>query len=132
MRRSQYLWGHQRILLYWRKLEKVVSSSPSLSAITSISQITNPDNFRIRRPERFGPLARQRRWDQRRSPVNHRGKTPKRTQASVITTDAASKNGVVNFWCSPSSRSDNPTSRKVDGVSGLTGKPVVICPNNAA
>jgi hypothetical protein len=38
---------------------------------------------------------------------------------------------MLNRWCAPSSTPVSPTSRNVDGVSGLTGNPTVICPINA-
>ena len=54
------------------------------------------------------------------------GNNPNNRLAMAITTDAANKNGAVNFWCSASSIFASPTIRNVAGVSGLTGKPVVI------
>ncbi|WP_214516191.1 hypothetical protein, partial [Curtobacterium oceanosedimentum] len=66
-----------------------------------------------------------------RVPRAHNGKTPKATAAKVITTEAASRNGKVNFWWSARSIPHNPQTRKVAGVSGLTGNPVVIWPSSA-
>ena len=37
-----------------------------------------------------------------------------------------------HIWCSPKSTPDRPTSRKVEAVRGLTGKPTVIWPRIAA
>ena len=62
----------------------------------------------------------------------YKGMTPKATAASVMITEAANRYGIENFWCSPNSTPANPTIRKVAGVSGLTGNPVVICPSTAA
>src|SRR5262249_32257799 len=80
---------------------------------------------------RFDAIARETRAasDSDRA---HSGNTPNATQANVISTDAANRYGAVKAWCSPSSIPVNPTTRKVAGVSGLTGKPVVICPRSAA
>src|SRR6185503_20947717 len=62
----------------------------------------------------------------------HGRKTPRSTAAAVITSVAANSHGPVKRWCSPSSMPVSPTTRKVAGVSGLTGKPVVIWPRSAA
>src|SRR4029079_8951222 len=56
----------------------------------------------------------------------HSGNTPINTHTIVITTEAAKRYGAVNRWCSPSSIRVRTTTRKVAGVNGLTGKPVVI------
>lgn len=58
--------------------------------------------------------------------VNHDGITPKAMAAAVITIEAAKRNGIENRWCSPNSMPERPQTRKVAGVRGLTGKPVVI------
>ena len=49
-----------------------------------------------------------------------------------MTMVTAKARGMVFFWCSPNSIPESPTSRKVAGVRGDTGKPVVIWPKMAA
>ena len=56
----------------------------------------------------------------------HSAKTPSTTHVTVMSTDAANRNGPVYRWCSPSSMPLSPTTRNVAGVNGLTGNPVVI------
>ena len=58
--------------------------------------------------------------------TDHIGNSPKRTLAAVMTREAANNSGAVNLWCLPSSTPASPATRKVAGVKGLTGKPVVI------
>ena len=64
--------------------------------------------------------------------IAHRGKIRNTTETTVITTDAPSRNGNANFWCSRNSIPVSPTSRNGAGVNGLTGKPVVCKPSKAA
>src|SRR5262245_55808881 len=51
---------------------------------------------------------------------------------TVKITVTANAYGIVRRWWSARSTPARPTSRKVAGVSGLTGNPVVICPSTAA
>lgn len=57
---------------------------------------------------------------------DHSGNTLSVTQANVISSEAASRNGKLNFWWSRNSIPAKPIMRNVAGVSGLTGNPVVI------
>src|SRR5690606_12128307 len=62
----------------------------------------------------------------------HAANTPNTRHAIVMRTEQAKRNGIVKRWCAARSMPARPMSRKVDGVSGLTGNPTVIWPSSAA
>ena len=97
---------------------------------------------RGRRDRRARRARRPARCDRRNSRRRSRcGMRPRRVTAGRLRrgrprpssrASPRTASGPVKRWCSPSSMPVRPTTRNVAGVSGLTGKPVVIWPSSAA